>query len=168
MVAVEMGGVFAEINMKREFANVEISCWETTDKKLSECSRSLHFWGRDAAKPILLHAIDEMIAEGVPSRRNLTLDPPDIWPRLCKRMRLLLVSEQIELKRMYLRRDGDIAILEFTIDAIREFRSAVTSWMNGAEDFRIAPANWKSKSFTPGKHDMASADLWFWTLYAGP
>ena len=119
-----------------------------------------------APEPIasLLLAIDELSADGVPSKRTLTL-LPNARRKQCATIRISLLPVTDDLREMSISRDHDVAILEFTEVGLSNFREALTAWKDGGEDFCIHP---RGKKTELGTKDQSSGELWFWTPMTDP
>lgn len=153
--------------VKQQFQNFDIQCWEHTDQRLG-CNRP--FICLQAGPPacdILLAALDELAAEGVPARRKLTL-MPSRRQNACSSIRLVLSPPSDEFKQMSLTRDQTTAVFEFTPAGLSIFRNAVVAWRNGSEDFSVHPNPATRKKEDIGKKDLASGEVWFWTPFIDP
>lgn len=147
--------------MKQQFQNVDIQCWEHTDGRLGFSRPFLCLQAAAPACDILLAALDELAAEGVPVRRTLTLMPSG-RRKACSTIRLLLSPPSDEFKKMSLTRDQTTAVFDFTPAGLSMFRNAVAAWRNGSEDFSVHPSD------DIGKKDLASGEVWFWTPFMDP
>jgi len=150
--------------VKANFQNLPIQCWQVEAGKLGTAKVCLCM--KAAAEPIgtLLLAVDEVIAEGAPSKRSLTL-LPNKRKKQCSTVRIRYLSPSEELREMSIRREKDVAILEFTATGLAAFRVALTAWQNGSEDFGIHPSGRKHEL---GAKDRTSGELWFWTPFMDP
>lgn len=151
--------------MKSYLQNVALECWEHPGK-LGLTTPCLCLTGVEAA-PSLQLAIEELLAEGVPSQRRLQLKSSKRVAAISV-IKVVLESESDKLKQMSVQRDGDTAILRFTERGLQAFQAAVTRWQNGGEDFGLSPEGSRKardlkKSKALGKLDLESGELWFWT-----
>lgn len=122
------------------------------------------------AGEILIEAIDELLSEGAPTRRGLTLLPPRFpseykMCQLCSSIRISLTNEREELRVMSASCQASMAILEFTDLGLRHFRKAMVDWCDGAEDFGMGPEHPHRAGDYPqlGAKDLASDEIWFWS-----
>lgn len=147
--------------MRSRFKNIDIECWEHSGR-LGKSRPFLCLKAGEEACTILLEAVDELMSEGVPSKRTLTL-------KLCQRrkacstIRLTLSPVSDDLQEMSIRRVQSTADLEFTPTGLAAFREAASAWRNGEEDFSA-----HCSDAANGKKDSESGEVWFWTPSTEP
>jgi hypothetical protein len=148
-----------------KFQDVAIQCWEHTAPRLGRARPFICLQAAAAACDILLLALDELAAEGVPSSRKMTLAASN-RKRHCTKIRLLLSPATEAIRQMSLTKNGDVATFEFTRAGLPVFRDAVELWKGGGEDFSIHPRTDRKQEF--GEADKASGEVWFWTPNTSP
>ena len=89
--------------------------------------------------------------------------------RALSKLHLLAVPSREELQVMNIRYEGDTATIEMTEAGLKLLIKAITTWLNGREDFGVSPRHSAMKPKDFGKLDRESAELWFWGPgYTGP
>lgn len=151
--------------MKRQFQNLNLQCWEHASR-LGVAQPTLCVQGDSDTCDVLLAAIDELISDGPPATRRLTLIPGS-HPDSITTIRLVLTSSGEDLRQMSLTRDGSSTTWEFTEVGIKSFREAVVLWRDGSEDFSLHPIGSRKARHRQrnelGLKDLESGELWFWT-----
>lgn len=143
------------------FKNLDVQCWEHLGPRLGLKPPFICLQANAQTCDVLLTAIDELATEDAPAQRTLTLKTCE-RPRARLKIRLVLSSATDELEEMSLGLESDAAVFEFTPTGLAQFRKAVASWRNGAEDFSIHPRKRKASK------DKASGEIWFWTPQMEP
>lgn len=149
--------------MKPQFQNLPIQCWQFAGK-LGVAQPCLCMQAAPDAVTTLLQVVDELRAEGPPSKRSLSLRPNE-RKKQCTTVRMRFVPADDDLREMSIRREKDVAILEFAEAGMAAFREALTAWRDGGEDFCIYPSGRKHEL---GIKDRTSGELWFWTPFMDP
>ena len=84
-------------------------------------------------------------------------------------MRLVLLAESEDLRRICVSTKDDTVTIEFTPEGAGMLQEAILAWQDGAEDFGIPPKWSRKERRELGKKDLGSGELWFWgPYYAGP
>ena len=153
-------------HVKAYFQDLDIQCWEPRHEGTPP-SLCLFVSQPDSCGP-LLRALDELESAGPPAKRTLTLKPCD-RRRRCSTIRLILSIESDDLRQMNVARQEDSASIEITSEGLQQFRNAVQTWHDGADDFGISPTWDRKRKRELGDKDLSSLELWFWgPYYAGP
>jgi hypothetical protein len=147
------------------FQDLPLECWEHSGK-LGFYPPFICLSGDAAAADVLLAAIDELVASGIPSHRTLTLKPHS-RPNAIFKIRIAFQPESDDLAQMSIARNGNEATFEFTQQGLTEFRSGLEAWRNGGEDFSVHPEGDRKPSRAKRNKnlqakDLASGELWFW------
>jgi hypothetical protein len=153
--------------MKRYFSNIAVDCWYRSPARLGATLNCLCLQADSTACDIFLYAVQELKSEGAPSQRKLTLSGRK-FQHSCSVMRLVVSPESEQLKQMDFRREGETAVLEFTMNGLEEFRKAIEALKGGAQDFCISPDFSRFKKKVRGTDDQELLELWFWTPFMDP
>ena len=147
--------------VKPYFQNLEIECWQHVGKLgTAEPSLCLFHASLKAGEP-LLSALNELEDDEVPSNRSITF-------KSCQRdrsfstLRLKLLPGNADLRVMRISCASTAASIEMTMAGLNLLRRAVTTWLEGGEDFGVSPNKSGMKKRELGSQDLESGELWFW------
>ncbi len=153
--------------VKRYFSDIAAECWLLSPSGLGKTRTCICLQADSSACDVFLAAVKELEQEGPPAQRKLTLSGRR-HPRPFSAVRIVLSLETDKLKQMHIRQEGDTSVLEFAALGLIEFRRAIESLREGAEDFCIHPNFYRTKKKDRGERDQESLKLWFWTPYMDP
>ena len=147
--------------VKPTFAKLEIDFW-VHHGKLGITQSSLCLFHESVAVGLpVLDALNELTNETWPAQRKLTFVKCS-RKRALSSLRLLVVPRREDLKVMNIRYDADAATIEMTDIGLRVLIHAITTWLNGGEDFGVSPRRSTLSPKDFGKLDHESCELWFW------
>jgi hypothetical protein len=116
----------------------------------------------------LLDALLDLKTSDPPQKRKLSFAVCD-RPLAMDKLVLELSPASEDLKVLSIRREGDSAIIEMTLEGLEILIDGTQSWLSGSEDFGVSPAHSRRvarKQF--GRLDRESLELWFWGPYMTP
>lgn len=103
-----------------------------------------------------------------PAQRAVTFRS-SVRPGSLHKLKLIVDLKSAALRVMHVSHDDKNATIVMTDDGLKLLQDAVTSWLNGREDFGVSPRSGRRQKHELGIQDRQSGELWFWGPgYAGP
>ncbi len=140
--------------MKKCFENIAVDCWVLTGRRLGKVQPCVCLRAEPEDAGILLKAVEELAGEPLPATRKITLR--SARPDTIRSVRLRFSPVTADLRFFSVSVEKHSLVLEFTEAGIADIRSAMQTWIKGAEDFCLYPHGRKSDL---GEKDRASGDL---------
>lgn len=147
--------------IKPAFENLPIECWIYPGRLGTERpSICLSHRSKELGKE-LLDAVKELQSADRPAQRVLTF-ASCMRKRAIARLTIIVVGESERLRVMNIRCVGDRATIEITDRGLPLLIDKLALWLEGAEDFGVAPDQSSLKGKELGTLDRESGELWFW------
>ena len=147
--------------VKPSFVNLDVECWMHPAKLgRSQPALCLYHASNQIGRPIL-DVLDELQADENSSQRVLTFKPSKRKGGITK-LCLLLIPECDDLRVMNIAADNATATIQITAIGLQLICKAVTTWLNGGEDFGAHARHPDRKPRELGRLDRTSGELWFW------
>ena len=159
--------------MEPYLKNLDVWCWKYRENVKNY--PGLHLTATADACDALLRCLQTLRQEGHGAERSVPLRPlakadeakiTGGQPYVSfSTLRLIYRDATPELRRLHVCEAAEVALIEFTEEALHRLRRGIEDVKEGHGDYSIGPPNVRKELRALGEKDRASASLWFWPCF---